>query len=113
MPELEALWFGGARADSYDELGQYLERRMAAGLLRPMPDSEVAARIVTETVSWFGWHRHEGRDSALYKDETVKRTVIEFIEWLWIGPAAAKVTQVSVEVIELPSEQLPREFRTA
>ncbi len=79
MPELEALWFGGARAESYAELGQYLERRMAAGLLRPMPDSEVAARIVTETVSWFGWHRHEGRDSALYKDETVKRTVIEFI----------------------------------
>lgn len=79
MPELEALWFGGARADSYAELGQYLERRMAAGLLRPMPDSEVAARIVTETLSWFGWHRHEGRDSALYKDETVRRTVIEFI----------------------------------
>jgi AcrR family transcriptional regulator len=79
MPELEALWFGGARADSYAELGQYLERRMAAGLLRPMPDSEVAARIVTETLSWFGWHRHEGRDSALYKDDTVRRTVIEFV----------------------------------
>jgi AcrR family transcriptional regulator len=79
VPELEALWFGGARADSYAELGQYLERRMAAGLLRPMPDSEVAARIVTETLSWFGWHRHEGRDSALYKDDTVRRTVIEFV----------------------------------
>jgi len=42
-----------------------------------------------------------------------ERAVLEFIEWLWIGPAAAKVAQVSVEVIELPSEQLPREFRTA
>jgi acylphosphatase len=42
-----------------------------------------------------------------------ERAVIEFIEWLWIGPAAAKVTQVSVEVVELPSGQLPREFRTA
>ena len=79
MPELESAWFDLARAGSFEQLGSYLERRMAAGLLRPMPDSEVAARIVTESLSWFGWHRHEGRDSALYKDETVRRTVVEFI----------------------------------
>ncbi len=79
MPELESAWFDMARAGSFEQLGSYLERRMAAGLLRPMPDSEVAARIVTETLSWFGYHRHEGRDSALYKDETARRTVIEFI----------------------------------
>jgi AcrR family transcriptional regulator len=78
MPELEALWFGGARADSYAELGQYLERRMAKGLLRAMPDVTVAARAVTESVAWFAWHRHQGRDSALYDDETARRTVIEF-----------------------------------
>jgi len=79
IPELEALWFGGARADSYAELGQYLERRMAGGLLRPMPDITVAARVVTESVAWFAWHRHEGRDSALYDDQTARRTVIEFV----------------------------------
>ncbi len=79
MPELESAWFGIARAASYEELGRYLERRMAAGLLRPMPDSEVAARIATESLSWFAWHRHEGRDSASYEDEVVKRTVLEFI----------------------------------
>jgi AcrR family transcriptional regulator len=79
MPELEAAWFGLARAGSFEQLGSYLERRMAAGLLRSMPDAEVAARIVTESLSWFGWHRHEGRDSALYEDETVRRTVVEFI----------------------------------
>ena len=78
MPELDALWFGGARAGSYAELGRYLERRMAKGLLRPMPDVTVAAQVVTESVSWFAWHRHEGRDSALYDDETARRTVIEF-----------------------------------
>lgn len=79
MPELESAWFDIARAGSFEELGSYLERRMAAGLLRPMPDAEVAARIVTESLSWFGWHRHEGRDSALYDDATVRRTVAEFI----------------------------------
>jgi AcrR family transcriptional regulator len=79
MPELESAWFGIARAGSFEELGSYLERRMAAGLLRRMPDSEVAARIVTESLSWFGWHRHEGRESALYEDEPVRQTVAEFI----------------------------------
>jgi AcrR family transcriptional regulator len=79
MPELEALWFGGARADSYAELGQYLQRRMARGLLRPMPDITVAARLVTEAVTWFAWHRRQGRDAALYDDETARRTVIEFV----------------------------------
>lgn len=72
------LWFGSARADSCAELGQYLERRMAKGLLRPMPDPKLAARVVTESVAWFAWHRREGRDSALYDDRTARRTVIEF-----------------------------------
>ena len=52
---------------------------MAKGLLRPMPDITVAARAVTESVSWFAWHRHQGRDSALYDDQTARRTVIEFV----------------------------------
>jgi AefR-like transcriptional repressor, C-terminal domain len=79
MPELEAAWFGLARAGSFEELGRYLERRMAAGLLRTMPDAEVAARVVTESLSWFAWHRREGRDSSTYDDDAVRRTVVEFI----------------------------------
>jgi AcrR family transcriptional regulator len=79
MPELEAAWFSLARAGSFEELGSYLERRMAQDLLRPMPDAEVAARVVTESLSWFAWHRREGRDFTLYDDDAVRRTVVEFI----------------------------------
>jgi AcrR family transcriptional regulator len=79
IPELEAAWFGLARAGSFEELGTYLDRRMAEGRLRRMPDAEVAARVVTESLSWFAWHRREGRDSALYNDDAVRRTVVEFI----------------------------------
>ena len=39
--------------------------------------------------------------------------VREFIDWLWIGPSAAKVTHVMVEVIELHPAQRPVDFRTA
>lgn len=79
MPDLEAVYFGQARPGYYADLGRYLERRAAAGLLRAMPDSTVAARVVIESLSWFAWHRLEGRDSTLYDDETVRRTVIEFV----------------------------------
>jgi AcrR family transcriptional regulator len=78
LPELEALWFGGARAGIQVELGQYLQRRTASGRLRPMPDAVVAARVVIESVAWFAWHRHEDHDSALYDDQTARRTVIDF-----------------------------------
>ena len=79
MPGLEAAWFSWARAGSLEELGSYLERRIAQDLLRSMPDAEVAARVVTESLSWFAWHRREGRDSTLYDDDAVRRTVVEFI----------------------------------
>jgi acylphosphatase len=38
--------------------------------------------------------------------------VLGFIEWLWEGPAAAKVLDVSIEELELTAEEWPREFRT-
>jgi AcrR family transcriptional regulator len=79
MPELEAAWFDLARAGTYEELGTYLERRMAEGLLRTMPDVTVAAKMVTESLAWFAWHRREGRDATLYDDAAVRRTVVEFI----------------------------------
>jgi ABC-type sugar transport system ATPase subunit len=74
-----SAWFDLARAGTYEELDRYLERRMAAGLLRTMTDSEVAARLVTESLSWFAWHRREGRDANLYHEAAGKRTVVEFI----------------------------------
>ena len=53
----------------------------------------------------------DGRVEVLaYGDE---RLVLEFIDWLWVGPSAAKVTQVIVEVIELHPELRPVDFRTA
>lgn len=79
MPDLEVAWFDLARAGTFEELGVYLKRRMAKGLLRSMPDAAVVARVVTESLSWFAWHRREGRDSTLYDDDAVRRTVVEFV----------------------------------
>ncbi len=37
----------------------------------------------------------------------------EFIAWLWIGPSAAKVSDVALEVLEMALDEMPRDFRTA
>lgn len=36
--------------------------------------------------------------------------VLEFVQWLWIGPSAAKVADVKVDVIELGAGECPRGF---
>jgi acylphosphatase len=52
----------------------------------------------------------DGRVEVLVYGE--ERRVLEFIDWLWIGPSAAKVTHVMVEVIEVHLERRPADFRT-
>jgi hypothetical protein len=79
LPELEALYFGRARAAHFERLIQYLKKRADSGDLRAWPDPVVAARLVTETIAWFAWKRHEGRDARLYPDERVEHTVVEFL----------------------------------
>jgi len=41
-----------------------------------------------------------------------EHAVREFIQWLWIGPSAAKVRDVVVAEFELPPDRLPSEFTT-
>ena len=53
----------------------------------------------------------DGRVEVLVCGE--ERRVYEFIEWLWIGPSAAKVTDVVVEIVELHPAQWPPDFRTS
>ncbi len=88
LPDLEAFYFGNARLRYFHQLTRYLERRTAAGYLRAMPDAAVAARIITESLTWFAWKRRQGRDAALYDDDRVRQTVAEFICDALIEPRA-------------------------
>ena len=45
-----------------------------------------------------------------YGQESV---LAEFIAWLWVGPSAAKVVDVKVEIVELQAVALPRHFMTS
>jgi AcrR family transcriptional regulator len=79
LPTIEEFYYRRTRVGYFGRLAQYLEKRSAAGHLRPMPDYPVAARVVSESISWFAWHRREGRDALLYDDDMARKTVIEFV----------------------------------
>jgi AcrR family transcriptional regulator len=78
-PELAALWFERGRGGLIGLLGQYLDDRMRRKLLRPFPDSAVAARLVIETVVFWAVHRHWDPHPQSVDDAVAKDTVIRFV----------------------------------
>jgi AcrR family transcriptional regulator len=79
FPDLEEFYFRRLRVRYHDRLAKYLEQRAADGQLRLTPDSTLTARIVDESVTWFAWKRHEGRDAQRFDDELARETVMDFV----------------------------------
>ena len=69
LSELENMYFQRGRRQRIDLVERYVARRVAGGHFRSTVDSQIAARWLIETVTWFAWHRREDRDAALYEDE--------------------------------------------
>jgi AcrR family transcriptional regulator len=79
LPALDAFYFQQGRRGYLGQLTRYLERRARGGHLRPLPDAAIAARMMTETIVWFAWHRREDRDASLYDDDQARKTVVELL----------------------------------
>lgn len=79
VPEIEEFYFRRTRVGYFGRLAAYLEKRARSGHLRAMPDFAVSARIVSEMISWFAWHRKEGRDARIYDDDAARETVVAFV----------------------------------
>ena len=58
QPELAALWFAEGRKKQQDALAHYLKRRQSDGMLRRLPDVQIAARVILETIVFWAVHRH-------------------------------------------------------
>jgi AcrR family transcriptional regulator len=79
LPALDELYFQRGRPGYLAQVTRYVQQRMATGHFRTTLDPSVAARIVTEIITWFAWHRHEDRDAARYDDGQARRNVVEFV----------------------------------
>jgi AcrR family transcriptional regulator len=78
-PEIRDRFYTGGRRPFVARLATYIERGIATGALRPVPDAAVAARLVVETVAWFAYHRHDDLDSAMIDDSLAERTVVDLL----------------------------------
>lgn len=53
----------------------------------------------------------DGRVEVLAYGE--EKAVLEFVEWLWIGSSASRVTSVEVSEADVDPARVPAGFRTA
>jgi AcrR family transcriptional regulator len=79
LPELERMYFGDVRGRYFEQLVRYLGSRSAQGAIRALHDTALTARVITESIAWFAWKRHEGRDALTYDDAAARATVVEFV----------------------------------
>ena len=78
-PELAALWFEGARDGLLRLLREYLDDRSRRKLLRAVPDSAVASRLVIETIVFWAVHRQWDPHPQPVEESVAKETVVRFI----------------------------------
>ncbi len=73
--------------------------------------ASAAARAREAGITGYARNLPDGRVEVLACGTDV--ALEEFIAWLWIGPSAAKVSDVALEVLEMALDEMPRDFRTA
>jgi AcrR family transcriptional regulator len=57
----------------------FLASRAASGALRPLPDPEIAARFLTESIAWFAQHRKRDPTAAAFDDQRARTAVRELL----------------------------------
>jgi AcrR family transcriptional regulator len=86
LPELDAFYFQRGRRGYLGQLTRYLELRIQGGYFVAVPDVAVAARMMTEAIVWFAWHRREDRDARKYDDDRARATVVELLGNAFVAP---------------------------
>lgn len=79
MPELAELMNEHLRPPLLGALTTYLERRARRGHLRTTPDARATARVLLETVTWFGRHRLSDPEGAAMTDDAAEETVVDML----------------------------------
>ncbi len=77
-PELFELFYG-VRRELIRELTEYLNIRIGQGLVRNVPDTRSAARLILETISWFAYHRTSDPEPASVSEVSGRATVVDML----------------------------------
>jgi AcrR family transcriptional regulator len=85
VPELAEAWFAQGRKRLNRRLARWIELRLASGAFAPQPDATAAARMVSETLTWFAVHRHFEPAPEALDDTTARRTALLGVERMLLG----------------------------
>jgi AcrR family transcriptional regulator len=78
-PELAAVWFEQGRYGQVALLATYLEKRVAAGGMRPAPNVQLAARMVLETIALWAIHMPWDASPRSFADDEVEKAVVDLL----------------------------------
>jgi AcrR family transcriptional regulator len=86
-PEMAERYYARGRQPHVRKLGAYIEARVASGYFAPVPDPDIAARFVIETIAWFANHRYGDHDGAQIPDDLAHATVVQLVTAGLVGQA--------------------------
>jgi AcrR family transcriptional regulator len=78
-PELSELYVSKSKQSHIGRLSAFLRSRASSGELRPLPDADVGAHFLAESVAWFAQHRKADPGLALIDDERARVCVRELL----------------------------------
>lgn len=79
FPELGGDSVNRRKRAQTDRLAAFLASRAATGELRPLPDPQIAARFLSESIAWFAQHRQRDADAALIDDRQARASVRQLL----------------------------------
>jgi AcrR family transcriptional regulator len=78
-PELAAVWFEQGRYGQVALLATYLQKRIAEGRLRAVPNVQLAARMVLETVALWAIHMPWDAAPRAFAADEVENAVVDLL----------------------------------
>jgi AcrR family transcriptional regulator len=78
-PELASVWFEQGRYGQVALLATYLEKRASEGRLRPVPNVQLAARMVLETVALWAIHMPWDASPRPFATDEVENAVVDLL----------------------------------
>lgn len=78
-PELANLWQTQGREQPRLAMARYIERRIAVGQIRAVPNVRLAARIVIETLSTWAVHIHWDKAPEAFDPKESRSNAVDFL----------------------------------
>ncbi|MCA9593897.1 MAG: TetR/AcrR family transcriptional regulator [Myxococcales bacterium] len=88
VPDLAEAWFTQGRRRLNRRLARWIELRVKSGAFAPQPDATAAARMVSETLTWFAVHRHFEAAPEALDDAAARQTALLGVTRMLLGAGA-------------------------